>query len=526
MPDQERLQVVYRVQGDTAQAESVARAIAYEQTVELPESQVEPRIRTEMVGEVGRIEVDPKDAGAQRVTIAYHSSLASGQLGQLFNLLYGNISMYSGIRLLRVDLPADLIACFQGPRHGITGIRKMTGVYGRPLLATALKPRGATNSELARMAGEFALAGGDIIKDDQNLVDASFDAFRVRVDSCAAAVAKANAQTGRRCLYLPHLAGRDEVLEPAAVFIHARGLAGALICPLLTGLDRARALAGCYNLVFMAHPALTGAYTNGGNEGIEAAFLLGTLFRLAGADISVFPAPGGRFNVTPGGCKAIGQKLREPLGTTRTTFPGPAGGMRIELVPQIARDYGRDTVLLVGGSLLGHPHGVQGGTRDFLAALRGPFGERLEEPGDEHVSACELPSITPAAVHPLLVFRTGFHWMGRPDQAYKQDDALRFRSVRRVELVGKNGESCGFDLRYFELEPGGFTSLEKHRHAHVLVGARGSGRVQIDARNDTLSPDDIAYIGPLQVHQLVNEGREPFGFYCIVDRQRDRPMAP
>lgn len=120
----------------------------------------------------------------------------------------------------------------------------------------------------------------------------------------------------------------------------------------------------------------------------------------------------------------------------------------------------------------------------------------------------------------------GFRWEGRADQVYKTTQEPNFRGVRRVELVGKHGERANFELRYFELEPGGYTSLEKHVHTHVLIGARGSGEVVMGEERRALHPDDVAYIEPLRVHQLRNAGAEPFGFYCIVDRDRDRPMAP
>jgi len=94
----------------------------------------------------------------------------------------------------------------------------------------------------------------------------------------------------------------------------------------------------------------------------------------------------------------------------------------------------------------------------------------------------------------------------------------------RQVLIGLAGEQTDFHLRYFEIAPGGYTSFEKHEHAHVVIGVRGSGRVIAGDQVWDLNFLDIAYIAPDTPHQLVNRSPEPFGFFCIVDAVRDRPQ--
>ena len=96
--------------------------------------------------------------------------------------------------------------------------------------------------------------------------------------------------------------------------------------------------------------------------------------------------------------------------------------------------------------------------------------------------------------------------------------------MRRVELVGKYGEQTRADLRYFEVEPGGFSSHEKHVHTHIIIGARGTGVLVLGNESVEIRPMDVAYIEPLQAHQLRNDTAERFGFFCVVDHDRDRPM--
>lgn len=522
MPDQ-HIQAVYRVTGGAGEAADLARAIAYEQTVELPEALVTaPEILADVVGDVTAVEPDADIEGTSRVTIDYAAALASGQIPQLLNLLFGNVSLYPGVRLLDINLPEDFLVGVSGPRYGVDGLREMTGVHGRPLLATALKPRGTPVGALADMARGFALGGGDIVKDDQNLVDGDFEAFKRRVEACHRAVADANEATGRRCLYLPHVAAPANQLERYFEYAHWLGAPGVLACPMIMGLDTARALASEYGLLLMAHPALTGSYTNGDTQGIDHGVLLGTLFRLIGADISIFPNVGGRFAFRTQDCASISDRLRGRLGDLAPAWPCPAGGMSLENLGAMADDFGADSVFLIGGALLGHSDSLRASTATFLERLRSRFDERLETPAAANRSADDVA----AAVLRHLQFQDGFQWSNRESTPYKDADDMAFKGVRRVELVGKFGEQTRCDLRYFEVEPGGFTSLEKHLHTHIVIGARGTGLLTMGNRRIALEPMDVVYLHPLEVHQLHNETSEPFGFLCIVDHARDRPMKP
>ncbi|MDH3414550.1 MAG: RuBisCO large subunit C-terminal-like domain-containing protein, partial [Gammaproteobacteria bacterium] len=282
----ERVRVTYRLFGDQNEAAALARKIAFEQSVELPEAQVPDEIRQQVVGRVEEISPEAGIESARRATISYDARHAGAHLSQLLNLIFGNVSIYPRVRLLDLELPQGYLDGFKGPRFGIDGLRTLTGVHGRPLLATALKPRGAPVESLAAIARDFALGGGDIVKDDQNLAD-DFETFKRRVEACARAVDEANARSGRRCLYFPHIAAPAAELNRYLDYVTALGLHGVLVCPMILGLETTRDIAARHSLVLMAHPALTGSFTQSSDQGIDHGLLLGTLFRTAGADISI-----------------------------------------------------------------------------------------------------------------------------------------------------------------------------------------------------------------------------------------------
>ena len=368
----ERLVAVYELPGPAAQAEKAARLIAFEETVEVPlDFPLPTAIREGIVGRVG--DVAPADGARFRAEISFPAELAAGGLGSLLNLVFGNASIWPGVRLVDVRWPPSLLASFSGPSFGVPGLRRLLGAGSRPLLATALKPMGSSPAELAAAAAAFARGGGDIAKDDQNIVDADFSAFKTRVAAIAEAVLRENERAKRLCLYLPHLSGPQQELEARLKFALKLGLRGVLVCPAIVGLDEFRRLAAKHPAVFMAHPAFSGAFYADRAHGIEASLYLGTLMRLLGADVTVFPNAGGRFAFTRDECRAIAVRATAPLGALAAAWPAPGGGMRLDDAADMARDFGADAVWLVGGSLLMQPGGPEAGARAFRAAIDGAF---------------------------------------------------------------------------------------------------------------------------------------------------------
>jgi quercetin dioxygenase-like cupin family protein len=119
---------------------------------------------------------------------------------------------------------------------------------------------------------------------------------------------------------------------------------------------------------------------------------------------------------------------------------------------------------------------------------------------------------------------TGFRWDGVPVREYKSGDAP-YQDVTRQTLLGEGPgeEPFTFITRYFEIQPGGYSTLERHRHPHAVVVLRGRGRVTLGERGYDLAPFDCVYVAPGVTHQFRATGDEPLGFLCTVDRVRDRP---
>jgi ribulose-bisphosphate carboxylase large chain len=345
-------------------AREVAGAVAREQTLECVPGLASPALERRLLGRVGPAR---PAAGGFAVAIDYAPELVAGSVGALVNLLFGNVSLLRGVRLVDVRWPGPLLARMPGPAFGLARLREETGVRGRALLCAILKPVGLSSRALARQASALVRAGVDLIKDDHNLAEQDTSPFDERVSLVAAAVAEENARRGRRCRYLPHLTGGGARLNERVERLHELGVTGALVAPLLLGWEATAALAAESGLLLLAHPTTSGVFY-GRRHGIARTLLQGELFRLAGADGVVFPNAGGRFPVTLAECRTIAARLRAPLGDVRPSFPAPGGGMDLARVRRWRDVYGPDTVFLLGSGLLQEPH-LGRAVEDLLRAV-------------------------------------------------------------------------------------------------------------------------------------------------------------
>jgi ribulose-bisphosphate carboxylase large chain len=352
----DRIEVWYRLRGDQAEANSKARDICLEQTVEFP-AELVPQgfIREQIVGRLDLLEqIDP---GHFLAKISYAVETSGFELTQLLNLVFGNSSIKPGIRVEHLDLPDSLYRVFRGPRFGRDGFRDRLKAPKRPLLCTALKPMGLSAQELAGLAYQFALGGIDIIKDDHGLADQPFAPFRERAPRCAESVSKANRETGMNCIYVPNITGPAHRIIEQALYAKASGAGGLLISPGLTGLDIMRRLAEDDNLALpiISHPALQGSFVISPDQGISHFALFGQIARLAGADATIFPNFGGRFSFSREECRQIAEGASVMMGPLKPIFPAPGGGMSLQRIPEMLEVYGREVIFLIGGGL--HQHG-------------------------------------------------------------------------------------------------------------------------------------------------------------------------
>jgi quercetin dioxygenase-like cupin family protein len=120
--------------------------------------------------------------------------------------------------------------------------------------------------------------------------------------------------------------------------------------------------------------------------------------------------------------------------------------------------------------------------------------------------------------------REGFRWEGVARQPYKQDGSAPFKDISRQVLFHEGGLGC--ELRYFEVDRGGYSTLERHEHVHAVMILSGHGECLVGDEVRPVKPLDLVTIPSWAWHQFRASSREPLGFLCMVNVLRDRPQLP
>jgi quercetin dioxygenase-like cupin family protein len=104
-------------------------------------------------------------------------------------------------------------------------------------------------------------------------------------------------------------------------------------------------------------------------------------------------------------------------------------------------------------------------------------------------------------------------WEGVQTKEYASTSAW---GVEGKVIIGPHDGKPNYYLRYFRVEPGGYTSLDRHEHDHGVYIIHGRAEVLLGAETVVMGPHDVVYIPGNEEHQFRAVGPEPLGFLCII----------
>ncbi len=107
---------------------------------------------------------------------------------------------------------------------------------------------------------------------------------------------------------------------------------------------------------------------------------------------------------------------------------------------------------------------------------------------------------------------------------YKDGDT-HYKSITK-QILFEGLEDIPCQLRYFEIAPEGYSTLEHHQHAHLVIILSGEGEVLLGDRVFPVRGKDIITIPAHTWHQFRATKGHPLGFLCLVNVERDKPVLP
>jgi len=324
------------------------------------------------------------------VRIAYPVELfEAGNMPNILSSIAGNVFGLDAIESLRLNdihFPEALAKSFPGPKYGMSGVRRLLGVEGRPLVGTIIKPKlGLKTGDHARVAYEAWSGGCDIVKDDENLSGQSFNPFEERVVETLVSRDRAEEETGERKAYLVNVTAEAEEMLGRAEFVEDQGGRYVMVDIITCGFSALQTLRGRgLDLAIHAHRAGHAAFTRMESHGISMR-VVAKLARVVGVDQLHVGTAVGKMAETEREVRGNIEALKQDMHGVKPVLPVASGGLHPGLVPSLVKIFGLDLVIQAGGGIHGHPGGTSAGARAMRQAVDAAVeGRPLDEYAEGH----------------------------------------------------------------------------------------------------------------------------------------------
>ena len=328
-----------------------------------------------------------------KVTLSWPLHNMSTSLPNVLAAVAGNLSelkQFSGLKLLDVKLPREFLDAYQGPQFGVEGTRRLTGVHGRPVIGTIIKPSvGLTPEATAEQVRVLAEAGIDFIKDDELQSNGPHCSFEDRLRAVMRVVNEYAGRTGRKVMYAANITGEmDEMLQRHDAVVREGGTC-VMVSMNSIGLPAMKVLRKHAQVAIHGHRNGWGML--GRSPAIGMSFVAFQKFwRLAGIDHSHVNGLRNKFCEDDASVIASARECLTPMfdvpGRGCEIMPVFSSGQTARQAPDTLRALGSmDLIHACGGGIMAHPMGVAAGVRSLHQAWEASAaGVPLEEFAREH----------------------------------------------------------------------------------------------------------------------------------------------
>jgi ribulose-bisphosphate carboxylase large chain len=307
----------------------------------------------------------------------------------LVSTLQGNLyelTQFTGLKLMDLEVPPSYAQHFRGPRFGIEGCRQLTSVFNRPLIGTIIKPSiGLTPEQTAALVQTLAGAGIDFIKDDELLSSSANSPFDKRVDAVMRVINDHAEKTGKKIMYAFNISDdTDAMLRHYEKIVSAGGTC-AMVSLNSVGLSGVKKVCDQGQLAIHGHRNGWGMLNRHPLLGIEFPAYQ-KLWRLAGVDqIHVNGIRNKFWESDDSVVRSIEACLKPMLGGY-SILPVISSGQWGGQAPETYRRTKTvDLLYMAGGGIMAHPEGPAGGVMALQQAWQAAVdGLSVEEAAQQY----------------------------------------------------------------------------------------------------------------------------------------------
>ncbi|WP_458186069.1 type III ribulose-bisphosphate carboxylase [Haladaptatus sp. NG-WS-4] len=331
------------------------------------------------------------DIDGNEVKVAYPDELfEDGNMPQILSCIAGNImgmKAVNRIRLLDCEWPESLTTSFLGPQFGSSVRNEIFDVGDRPITATVPKPKvGLSTDQHAQIGYEAWMGGLDLLKDDENLTDQTFNPFHDRLTESLARRDDAQDETGEKKSYLVNITADTNTMLERADMVAEQGCEYVMVDVITTGWGAVQAVRErCeeLGLAIHAHRAMHAAFDRLETHGVSMR-VLAQISRICGVD-QLHTGTADLGKLANEDTVGINEWLYSDLYGQNDVLPVASGGLHPGLVPELIEREGQNIAIQAGGGVHGHPDGTRAGAAALRQAVDATVaGTPIEEYAEDH----------------------------------------------------------------------------------------------------------------------------------------------
>ena len=304
-----------------------------------------------------------------QVVVSWSLENMGYNLPTLVSTVQGNLyelSQFSGLKLMDLELPASFAKHFRGPKFGVAGCRQLTSAENGPLIGTIIKPSiGLSPVQTAEMVKTLADSGIDFVKDDELMANPPHSPFNERVDAIMHVITAHAERTGKKVMYAFNISDELDAMQRHYDKVVSAGGTCAMISLNSVGLTGAKKMCDIGTLAIHGHRNGWGMLNRHPLLGMEFPAYQ-KLWRLAGVDQLHVNGIANKFWESDDSVVRSIEACLKPLLGGMSVLPVVSSGQWGGQAPETyRRTHTVDLLYMAGGGIMAHPNGAAAGVRSL-----------------------------------------------------------------------------------------------------------------------------------------------------------------